>query len=432
VETHNAPYELEIKKIKEQIDKTTQPYRAQLAEKAPEKPNDKQEDKLSDAELAKKFPDLQTTLQPLQKELQAARKNLLVKPYVRILNDNAEPSQSYLLRRGDPIGFGEPVEAGVPTVLDNASLKPFRPASPFAGTSGRRLAFAQWLTQPNHPLTARVAVNQLWLRHFGRGIVASVSNFGHSGTAPSHPELLDWLATEFVEKGWSMKSIHRLIVTSQAYRQTSVVDPAALSADPENELLSRMSLQRMDAETLYDSMLTVTGRLDPTLYGEPVEVDVTADKEVIVKESKPGFRRAIYVLHRRQTPLSLLDAFDQPAMTPNCVERRHSNVATQALDMMNGSMPWELARFMAGRVIDEAGNDSARQIEDIYHRAFTRAPSPAEIREGQAAIAEFRKSWPAKLASDNNDAPRAETANWLALANYCHALLNSAEFSFID
>lgn len=432
VEAHNKPYDAEIKKIKEQIDKITQPYRAQLAEKQNEKPNEKPEEKLTDAELAKKFPELQITLQPLQKELQAARKNVLVKPYVRILNDNAEPSQSYLLRRGDPIGFGEPVEAGVPTVLDNASLKPYQPVSPFAGTSGRRLAFAQWLTQPNHPLTARVAVNQLWLRHFGRGIVASVSNFGHSGTAPSHPELLDWLATEFVEKGWSMKSIHRLIVTSQAYRQTSVVDPAAMSVDPENELLSRMPLQRMDAETLYDSMLTVTGRLDPTLYGEPVEVEVTADKEVIVKESKTGFRRAIYVLHRRQTPLSLLDAFDQPAMTPNCTERRHSNVATQALDMMNGSMPWELARYMAGRVIDEAGDNSTRQIEDIYRRAFARTPSVEEVKEGQAAISEFRKAWPAKLASENRDAPRAETANWLALANYCHALLNSAEFSFID
>ena len=420
VAAFNAPLEADIKKLEAQIAKASEPFQAQTTEK------------LSPQDLQKKFPELKTLLQPVQRDLQAAKQKLKTKPYVRILSDNQEPSQAYLLRRGDPIGFGEAVEPGVPTALENASLKPYNPVAPFPGATGRRLALAQWLTQPNHPLTARVAVNQLWLRHFGRGIVASVSNFGHSGVAPSHPELLDWLATEFVKEGWSMKHIHRLIMTSNAYQQSSVVDAATMAADPENELLSHMPLQRMDAETLYDSLISVSSRLDPTLFGEPVDVEITADKEVTVKAVPTGFRRGIYVLHRRQTPLSLLDAFDQPTMTPNCTERRHSNVATQALHMMNGSMTWQLARYMAGRVIDESGEVPAKQIEDIYLRAFSRTPSPLELKQGEEALAEFRKAWPAKLAAENGDSPRASTANWMALANYCHAVLNTAEFSFID
>lgn len=303
---------------------------------------------------------------------------------------------------------------------------------PFDGATGQRLALAKWLTQPNHPLTARVAVNQLWMRHFGRGIVATVSNFGHSGAALSDQDLLDWLATEFVERGWSMKAMHRLMVTSEAYRQTSKVDADLIAADPDNVLVSRMPLRRMDAETLYDSLLTATGRLDPESFGAPTEVTITADKEVIVKPGKNGFRRSIYVLHRRQTPMSLLDAFDEPIMTPNCTERRRSNVATQALHMMNGSMTWDLARYMAGRVIDESDGVRAKQIELIYLRAYSRRPTAEEMKIGIEAIETFQRQWPARLSSDNDPAPRAESANWLAVANYCHAILNSAEFSFVD
>ena len=162
------------------------------------------------------------------------------------------------------------------------------------------------------------------------------------------------------------------------------------------------------------------------------EIDIRPDKEVTVKASKDGFRRSIYVLHRRQTPVSLMDAFDQPSMTPNCTERRRSNVATQALHMMNGSMAWELSRYMAGRVIDDADGDRARQVELVYLRALSRRPSEAEVKTGMEAIASFREAWPARLQSDNGAEPRAATASWLAVANFCHAILNSAEFSFVD
>jgi hypothetical protein len=418
-ERQNAPVRAEVKRISDEMEKLADGYR-------------KNGDKTSTRELAKKNPELEELLKPLREERDKFREKLVPAPHVRILTDNAEPSVSYLLRRGDPVGFGDPVEAGVPTVLENASLKPYQPQSPFPGASGRRLALARWLTQPNHPLTARVAVNQIWSRHFGRGIVATVANFGRSGIAPSNQKLLDWLATEFVASGWSMKQLHRMIVTSEAYRQTSKVEAATLAADPENVLVSRMPLQRMDAETLYDALITATGHLDETMFGKPADVEIRSDKEVIAKSAQAGFRRAIYVLHRRQTPLSLMDAFDQPAMTPNCTERRHSNVATQALHMMIGSMTWDLARFMAGRVIDDAGSDRAKQIEQVYLRAYSRPPSAEEIAIGKSAIEDFAKQWPARVASDNGDAPHAATAQWLALANYCHAILNSAEFSFID
>ena len=454
----NAPIEDELKKIQAQIDLVVAPFRQQAItehlstlpeavrndlraalDTPPEKRTDlhkylveKFKFEVTEKELEKTYPDLRARTQKLHAELEAERDKLKPEPHVRVLTDNPEPSVSYLLRRGDPVSYGEAVEAGVPAVLQNAVLKPYQPVSPFPGASGRRLALARWLTQPQHPLTSRVKVNQMWKRHFGRGIDASVSNFGHSGVPPSHPELLDWLATEFVQQSWSIKAMHRLMLTSQTYRQASVVDAATLAADPENVLLTRMPLHRMDAETLYDSMLTAAGRLDPAMFGSPTEVDIRPDKEVTVKSTPAGFRRSIYVLHRRQTPVSLLDAFDQPAMTPNCTERRRSNVATQALHMMNGSMTWELARYMAGRVIDEAESDRAKQVELIYLRTYGRPPDKEEVRLGTQAIEDFRKQWPARLATDSGDAPRAASANWLAVANYCHAILNTAEFSFVD
>lgn len=455
-EAVNGPLEAEVKKLQAQLAKAAAPFRAQLLEERLKAlpvevqadlrvPEDKRTEaqeylaekfrtalRINDREIEQRFPEYAAEAQPVQKELLALRLKMVPKPHVRVLNDNLEPSTPYLLRRGDPAGFADIVEPGVPLMLESKALRPYAPEPLFAGTTGRRLGLAKWLTQPNHPLTARVAVNQLWLRHFGRGIVATVSNFGRSGMAPSHPELLDWLATEFVARGWSMKAMHRLMVTSAAYRQSSTVDQAVLAADPENVLLSRMPLRRMDAETLYDSLITAAGRLDATEFGKPADVEIRPDKEVTVKGGKDGFRRSIYVLHRRQTPVSLMDAFDQPAMTPNCTERRQSNVATQALHMMNGSMTWDLAKYMAGRVIDDADGDRERQVELIYLRALSRKPTAAEAKTGMEAIASFREIWPARLASDNGAEPRAATASWLAVANFCHAVLNSAEFSFID
>jgi cytochrome c553 len=459
-ETHNSPLKTRISALEEEIAAAVKPFRERAIEAAlvdlsaglraearaaVESPEDERTNAqwaflethkvtvdLANGALQRQYPELKTQIEDPQRDLVATRRALKPDPHVRILSDNAQPSVPYVLLRGDPINFGDPVEPGVPRVFENPALEPYEVVAPYEGATGRRLALARWLTQPNHPLTARVAVNQLWLRHFGRGIVPTVDNFGRSGVAPSHPELLDWLATEFVANGWSMKKMHRLMTTSSAYRQTSTVAAELNEADPDNELLSRMPMRRMDAETLYDSLVQVAGRLNEEVHGVPTEPTITDDQEVIVEPDLDGYRRAIYVLRRRQTPVSLMDAFDQPAMTPNCTERRMSNVATQALHMMNGSMTWDLSRYMAGRVLDEADGSLERVVDLIYLRVFTRPPTDEERDIGLRAIEEFRKGWPARLEADADAAPRAATARWLGVANYSHALLNSAEFSFID
>ncbi len=423
-ETANAPHQAEIERLKRRLEEIAKPYRDAHPEA-----------KGKDVEaLVNGTPELRMKAEAPLKQLGELKGKLKPEPAVRVLTDTGgDPSGSYILRRGDAIQLAESVEPGVPSVL-KVGLTPYRIEKPPIGidTSGRRLALARWLTQSNHPLTARVMVNHVWLRHFGRGIVPTPSNFGRSGMPPTHPELLDWLATEFVESGWSIKQLHRLMMTSTAYRQSSRVTEAVTAADPENALLSRMPLRRLDAEALYDSILRATGRLDPRPYGEPEATEVKADKEVVAKGGKSGFRRSVYVLHRRQAVMTLFDSFDFPAMTPNCIERRQSTVATQALQLMNGTLPWEHAKYMAGRIIDEAGEDRRRQVELLYARALSRKPASAELEANLGALGEFEKLWPERLKKDNPEAPVAYTAKWMALTNLCHTILNSAEFSYVD
>jgi hypothetical protein len=297
--------------------------------------------------------------------------------------------------------------------LKRDALKPYEPAPPFEGTTGRRLALARWLTQPNHPLTARVMVNRLWRHHFGRGIVETMSNFGKTGSPPTHPELLDWLAVEFVESGWSLKKMHRLMVTSAAYRQS-------------------MPPRRMDAEQLHDSILLATGRLSSERFGPPVPVEKTASGEVVEKASRDQWRRGIYLLQRRTTPVTLLEAFDLPAMSPNCTERAHSTVSTQALEMRNSPVVIEHSRYLAGRLLDEFSGNPARQIEEVYLRTVSRQPSAQESARALAAIEKLEREWLAHLQEQKATAPHAVTARWYALGDFVHAMLNSAEFIYVD
>ena len=386
------------------------------------------------ADLNARFPEFAQKSDSLRKQLDEVKGKLRAEPYVRALMDTGgRPSTTFLLKRGDPVSPGEAVTPGVPAVL-TAGLTPYRvhPLKPGRDSSGRRLALARWLTQPGHPLTSRVMVNQVWLRHFGRGLVPSPSNFGRSGEPPTHPELLDWLATEFVSRGWSIKPLHRIMMTSTAYRQTSRIGPEALELDPENILLSRMRRERMDAEALYDSILKVTGRLDPTPFGPAEPLETKPSKEVVAKGSKAGFRRAIYTQQRRYDPVSLLEAYDLPRMTPNCVERKNSTVATQVLHMMNGSAVWEHSRYMAGRIIDRVGYDRKSQIVQAYLQALSREPTEWELGRSQAALEQFALQWKSRLRDDRDPTPVHWAAQWQALASLCHTLLNSAEFSFVD
>ena len=321
-------------------------------------------------------------------------------PKIQALWDRGEPSPTYVYRRGDSLNPGQLVGPGVPSVLTDGKT-PFvvKPPWPGAKQTGRRLALARWLTQPDHPLTARVAVNRIWKQHFGTGIAASLGNFGKAGTPPTHPELLDWLAREFVRQGWSMKAMHRVMMTSTTYRQSSASAPELAKLDPANAYYSRMPLVRLDAESLYDSLLLVAGRLDEARGGPADPVQARRDGLVTPTGTATGWRRLVYVQQMRKQLATHLETFDFPQMNPNCIERRDSTVAPQALHLLNNAMVEQLAVDFAKRVRREAGNDAGRQIDSIYLIALSRLPTADEMKLGREALVLFADEWEKHLAA---------------------------------
>jgi mono/diheme cytochrome c family protein len=363
--------------------------------------------------------------------VQALQARLVAEPRIQALWDRGEPSPSYVYRRGDPLSPGRLVGPGVPCVLTDGK-RPFKVQPPWPGAkkTGRRLAFARWLTQPDHPLTARVQVNRLWKHHFGTGIVATLGNFGKTGAAPTHPELLDWLAGEFVRQGFSVKAMHRLMMTSATYRQRSLVTPEQEKLDPHRALYSRMPLVRLDAECLYDTLLAVAGRLDDTPFGPASAIQAHAEGLVTPVASARGWRRLIYVQQtRKQTPTHL-ENFDFPAMNPNCIERRDSTIAPQALYLLNNAMIGQLAEHFAQRVLSEAGADPAAEVERAFRIALSRPPTTDERRMGEDALRGLAHAWAARLGKDGQQ--ESEAAKTKALATFCHAIMNSAGFLYID
>ncbi|MBI1917859.1 MAG: PSD1 domain-containing protein [Planctomycetes bacterium] len=380
-------------------------------------------------EFRKAFEENSRKMEPFQNQL-------LTGSPLLALWDRGDPSPTYIYRKGDPQKPGRMVGPGVPSVLTDGRT-PFVVKLPWPGAkkTGRRLALAQWLVRPDHPLTARVMVNRIWKHHFGQGLVSTLDNFGHTGTRPTHPELLDWLAREFIRGAsggcqppgaWSMKAMHRLLMTSAVYRQSSPRTPDLEKRDPENRLLGRMPLQRMQAEVLYDALLQVGDRLDPRLFDPPAPVEVRPDGLVTPMGTERGWRRSVYVLQRRKEVPTLLESFDFPQMTPNCIKRTHTTVASQALNMMNDALVQQLAGAFARRVAREAGADPTRRIERAYWIALSRPPTTEERIVGLRALAELTRSW-AKQGRPGEEVPADR-----ALATFCHALLNSAAFVTID
>jgi hypothetical protein len=365
--------------------------------------------KIDARELKRTDPAYRRAAEESERQVKLLEAELIPEPKIRALWDRGDPSPTYILRRGSNTSFGALVGPGVPSVLTDGRT-PFdtRPPWPGAKSTGRRLAFARWLTQPDHPLTSRVMVNRIWQRHFGTGIVKTVANFGKTGAPPTHPELLDWMAREFVDLGWSIKAMDRLLVTSSAYRQTSAVTETQQRLDPDNALLSRMPLRRMDAEELNDSVLLAAGRLDQTRSGVPAPVLVRDDGLVTPIGTAKGWRRSIYVQQRRTNLPTMLENFDLPQMNPNCVERVNSTVATQALQLLNNATVYELAGALAERVQREAGAGHAQQVERLYWIVLSRPPAGQE-----RALA-------------------VEALSRVTLAKLGHTLLNSAAFLYID
>lgn len=311
-------------------------------------------------------------------------------------------------------------------------------------TTGRRLAYAKHLTSGEHPLVARVLVNRFWMHHFGRGIVATPADFGVLGQRPTHPELLDWLATDFVENEWSLKRLHRLILTSHAFRQSSTRRDDLDAVDPDNLLLGRMSVRRLEAEVVRDALLAVSGQISYKMSGSPVPVapdDVgqivvaadnrdsagrPSDKTIPLGEDE--FRRTIYVEVRRSMPLAVLEPFDMPSLAPNCEIRSQSTVAPQSLMMMNSPFVISRMKAMAQEIVQQVGDDRASLFSHAWKRTFGKTPTSDDVTSGvdflSAQIEHFK-------ATAKSDAPAGQPMID-AVATLCQALVCSSGFLYVD
>jgi hypothetical protein len=298
---------------------------------------------------------------------------------------------------------------------------------PLAPTTGRRSALAKWIATPDNPLTARVMVNRIWQHHFGRGIVSTPSDFGTRGRAPSHPELLDWLATEFVSRGWSIKQMHRIMLQSAAYRQASIVDAAAIAQDPENQWLARFSRRRLNADEIRDATLAATGALNKEMYGRPV-VPPLSDEELANLTQRPDnawvvtgdvtqhTRRSVYLLQKRTFRLPMMEVFDAPESMLTCPRRESSTTAPQSLTLLNNRFTLDQSRRLALDVIAHfPANEPA--VDHLWQRLLLRAPAP---EERAAALAFLTKQ---QSNSGSRDAAFSELAR---------GLLNTNEFLYVD
>jgi hypothetical protein len=353
---------------------------------------------------------------------------------VRALYDQPGEATTPVLLRGDALTPGPLVEPGVISTI--ASPEPFKwsDPGPESKTSGRRLAFARWLTQPEHPLTARVMVNRIWMHHFGTGIVATSDDFGVSGASPSHSELLDWLATEFVRSGWSVKHVHRLILNSSTWQQRSKVTgehwTVCEKVDPDNKLLWRQSMRRLEAEPLRDAMLAASGTLSTPMFGAGQAVTRQKDGEVIVSAGQNQGRRSIYVKIIRLNPETMLEVFDQPTISVNCTQRSISTVSTQALTLLNSDAMTRAASAFAGRVEAEGANDP---VGRAVLTAFSRETGPAE----HELLSAFFETQITLYLEQHAETDRANTevvadARHKATADLCHMLMSSNEFVYVD
>jgi mono/diheme cytochrome c family protein len=342
-----------------------------------------------------------------------------------VKEDGPKPRDTFVLARGNPQGKGEKVEPGFPSVLTSASAPP---AKPRERSSGRRTVLADWIASPANPLTPRVMVNRVWQYHFGRGIVRSASNFGYQGTPPTHPELLDWLASEFVERGWSLKHLHRLILTSSAFRMSGRFDPAAAAKDPENDLLWRFDPRRLSAEEIRDSVLAASGSLNLHKTGGP-SVYPVMPPEVLAGQSRPGdgwgrsapeeqAARSVFVFVKRSLAVPMLAVFDAPDPDAPCPVRFTTTQPTQALGMLNSTFMNEQAKVFAESVAKQAGDDPAAQVRLVLRRVTQRPATAAEVERGVRFMARMR---------DSKKLPAAE-----ALRRFCLLALNLNEFVYLD
>ena len=330
------------------------------------------------------FPELEARFASHEAEITALRAALsrldASIPNTLVMKDADEPIPAFILERGEYDNPGAPVSPGTPAVL---------PPLP-ENAPENRLTLARWLTDPDHPLTARVTVNRIWQQHFGTGLVKTSEDFGFQGEWPSHPELLDWLAAEFVESGWDVKALHRRIVTTAAFRRSAAATPEQLAADPENRLLARGPRYRLDAEAIRDAALAASGLLVEHLGGpgvKPYQPDglweavafVGSNTQFFRRDGGSAlFRRSLYTFWKRTSPPPSLSTFDAPTREACVVRRSRTNTPLQALALMNDVQFVEASRHLASRMLTEAGPDDAARLTRGFRLALGRSPSADE------------------------------------------------------
>jgi mono/diheme cytochrome c family protein len=352
------------------------------------------------------------------------------------VKEHPQPKETFILLRGNPQSHGDRVEPGFPSVLLAAGTADpqIQPLAAGAKSSGRRRVLADWIASPTNPLTSRVMANRVFQYHFGRGIVRSSSNFGYMGTPPTHPELLDWLASEFAQprgenvEPWSLKHLHRQILLSNAFRMSGQIDPAAVKIDPENDLLSHFDLRRLTAEEIRDSILAACGNLNLAKEEGP-SVYPVIPREVLAGQSMPGANwgrsspeeaasRSVFVHIKRSLAVPILAAFDAPDPDSPCPVRFTTTQPTQALGMINSEFVNQQAKLFADAAKKAAGDDAAKQVAFVLRRVSQREPKQAEIDRGLKFIATVQE----------NDKASADEA----LRQFCLLSLNLNEFVYLE
>ena len=325
-----------------------------------------------------------------------------------------------VMLRGNYNQPGEVVQAGFPSALTGNSEPAVLETDRYRQfpTRGHRITLAKWIASPDNPLTARVMVNRIWQHHFGEGIVRTPSDFGKNGDRPTHPELLDWLAVRFVESGWDIKAMHKLMLLSNTYQQ-SAENPLVKDKDADNRLLSRFQRRRLEAEAIRDSILAMSGRLNPDMGGPSVFPALPGDLADFARYGRTGGlmwepnareedarRRSVYIFQRRSLPLPMMAAFDANVFSESCERRSSTTTPLQALALMNGDLVHEESAHLAHRIAAEAGEDRGTQIDKAFERILSREPSAQE---------------------------RSQFTNYGGtLDSICRVLLNSNEFLYVE
>jgi len=381
-------------------------------------------------------PDAAKQEKSLKQAIEAANKERLPNPgRIAWVGDvSSNPSEIPILVRGNLAAPGAKVGPGVPAFLTDPDNR-YEPKPPFAGSgsTGRRLALARWLTKPGSrpaALLARVLANRIWQHHFGAGLCTTSDNLGYTGSTPSHPELLEFLAGELVRSGWSAKALHRLILTSSVYRQASAPQTKAARVDPDNHLLAQFPLRRLDAEAIRDGMLAASGELDDHQGGPYIPTSRTESGEVVVDDGAAGAtRRSVYLQQRRTQTISLLEVFDAPSIVTTCTRRLPSTIPLQSLSLLNAGFVVARAQKLAERLVHDCKDAAVGQANTDARitRAFLLTAGRVPDQNERSVARRFLETQPSRYPS------RAEPdARHQAWTDFCQMLFASNAFLYVE